>query len=379
MNIAILTLPLHANYGGIIQNYALQTVLRRMGHSVDTINLRSTPLGKKYDIPLLKMFSGLGGRSRAKQNVRRFMDEHISFTTPLRTKKELCRYDFSAYDAVIVGSDQVWRACYAYPDIYAYYLDFIRDGRIRKIAYSASFGTDTQEYTPEQAMRCGECIRDFDVITVREQSALTLINDVYQWHCKSAPVQTLDPTMLLHSEDYVQLASGYGNDDGNRGGLFYYVLDMTEEKRDLINRTAAALGVKPFTVNRKSRRWYDSLEKRMVPPVEEWLMAFDKARYVFTDSFHGSVFSIIFNKDFVAFGNKKRGMGRFRSLMDKFQLGGRLVYMAQEFSPELFCRGIDWDAVNSIREAERELSLACLERGLQAPNSEMTSPKALRK
>ncbi len=84
MKIAILTLPLHANYGGIIQNYALQTVLQRTGHEVCTINLKKTPLGKKYDVPLLKLLSQLR-KSKAKQHVRRFINEHFNLTTPVRT------------------------------------------------------------------------------------------------------------------------------------------------------------------------------------------------------------------------------------------------------------------------------------------------------
>lgn len=363
MKIAILTLPLHANYGGIIQNYALQTVLQQMGHDVATINLKKTPLGKKYDIPFLKMISK-PGKSRAKEHVRRFIDTHINLTVPLRTKKDLSRYDFSTFDAVIVGSDQVWRACYAYPDIYAYYLDFIQNDTVKKIAYSVSFGTDEAEYTPEQAARCGEYIRDFCTVTVRENGAFTLINDVYKWACKTAPIQTLDPTMLLQKEYYLRISSDYDNKE-HAGGLFYYVLDMTEEKRGLINRLAAELGVKPFTVNRKSRRWYDKLEKRMVPPLEEWLMGFNKACYVFTDSFHGSVFSIIFNKEFIAFGNRKRGMSRFYSLMDKFQLSERLIFTSSEYTDKLRERHINWENVNSILEKERDMSIAYLKRALE--------------
>ncbi len=362
MKIAILTLPLHANYGGIIQNYALQTVLQRTGHEVCTINLKKTPLGKKYDVPLLKLLSQLR-KSKAKQHVRRFINEHINLTTPVRTKKELRNFDFSEYGAVVVGSDQVWRACYAYPDIYAYFLDFVQGTNIKKIAYSVSFGVDKAEYSPEQSCVCGEYIKDFDTITVREKSALALINDIYKWECKEAPVQTLDPTMLLRREDYLQISSAYTNEE-NVGGLFYYVLDMTEEKRNIINKLSEELGVKPFTVNRKSRRWYDKKENRMVPPLEEWLMAFHKARYVFTDSFHGSVFSIIFNKEFIAFGNRKRGMSRFLSLMEQFGLMDRLVYSEEECTSQLYRNGIDWTSVNSIMETEREKSLARLTHSL---------------
>ena len=114
------------------------------------------------------------------------------------------------------------------------------------------------------------------------------------------------------------------------------------------------MGVKPFTVKRKSRRWYDKPEDRMVPPVEEWLQAFHNARYVFTDSFHGSVFSIIFNKEFIAFGNKKRGMDRFHSLLDTFNLAGRLIGSASEYRADLYENAIDWTSVNGILDGERQ-------------------------
>lgn len=364
MRIAILTLPLHCNYGGIIQNYALQTVLKRMGHEVETINLKKELLFKKYDISFLKR-NFKSGSAGTRRNVRRFVGEHLSLTPPLYNRKDILKYDFSRFDAMIVGSDQVWRVRYAYPDICTYYLDFIRNGnaggrRIRKMAFAASFGTDVAEYTDEQVLRCGECIKDFDMVTVREDSALTLINDVYKWKCKNPPVQTLDPTMLLHKEDYVSLSSRYHKEGGD-GGLFYYILDMTEEKRSLIGKIAAERGIRPFTVKRKSHKWYDRPEDRMVPPLEEWLQAFDKASYVFTDSFHGSVFSILFNKEFLAFGNKKRGMSRFSSLFHKFNLCGRLIYAEKEYSPGLCRDSIDWNAVNSVLDEERAKAKACLE------------------
>lgn len=287
MKIAILTLPLYGNYGGIIQNYAMQCVLKQMGHEPITLNLHTASFGQKHDIPLMKWIL-LHKKSRAKRHIRRFINENIQLTTPVCTKKDLRCFDLSSYGAVIVGSDQVWRACYTYPDLYAYYLDFVSSPTIKKIAFSASLGSDKKEYTAEQAERCGELIQNFDLITVRENGGLSLINDVYNWRCKNAPVQTLDPTMLLPKEEYLRIASAF-DDDQNNGDLFYYILDMTEEKRTLVNKLAAELGVTAFTVSRKTRKWYANPKDREVPPLEKWLMAFHKAKYVLTDSFHGSV------------------------------------------------------------------------------------------
>ena len=334
-----------------------------MGHKVETINYKRALLFKKYDISYIKEILP-ASRSKAKQHMRRFINEHIHLTSPFHNKKNFLKHAFSRFDAVIVGSDQVWRTRYAFPDIYTYFLDFLQQSpsagkRILKIAFSASFGTDEAEYTKEQIQKCGEYIRDFDLVTVRENSGLALINKVYQWKCKHTPLQTLDPAMLLRKEDYVRLSSDCHNETG-QGGLFYYVLDMTEEKRNLIRKIASELGIQPFTVNRKSNRWYDKLEDRMMPPPEAWLHAFDKAAYVFTDSFHGAVFSILFNKAFVVIGNRQRGMSRFHSLLDLFNLHDRLVYAEDEYDARLYRTSIDWNAVNLILDKEREKSLACL-------------------
>lgn len=357
MRTAILTLPFHGNYGGIIQNYALQTALLRTGHEVETVNLKKSLLGKKFDIPFLTR-AVRPDRSKDKQHVRRFIEENIRLTSPFYSKRDFLKYDFSKYDAVIVGSDQVWRARYAYPDLYTCYLDFLKDRRVKKIAFSASFGSDTAEYTEQQIQTCGKLIGEFDLVTVREDSALTLINDIYRWECRTPPVLISDPTILLHKEDYMSLSSGYSRRE-NDGGLFYYILDMTDEKRNLINKVSEELGVKPFTVIRKSRRWYDRLEDRMIPPLEEWLQAFSQASYVLTDSFHGSVFSIIFNKEFTAVGNRKRGESRFLSLLARFNLPDRLVYDEKGLHSNLHNR-IDWNSVNSILDDERKRMTACL-------------------
>lgn len=364
MRIAILTLPLHGNYGGIMQNYALQTALCKLGHDVETINLKKELLFKRYDISCLKRFFPFGS-SDSKHLVRRFIDEHIRLTVPVYNKRDLLKHDFTSYDAVIVGSDQVWRIQYAYPDIYSYYLDFVpekntRGERIRKIAFSASFGTDEAEYTVEQIWLCGAYLKDFDWVTVREDSALSLIHNVYQWSCKHPPVVTLDPTMLLGKEDYIRLFARHHKTE-NEGGLFYYVLDMNEEKRELIQRIASDLGVKSFTVARKSHRWYDSLENRMIPSPVEWLQAFCEASFVFTDSFHGSVFSILFNKNFLVMGNKKRGLSRFHSLLQRFNLMDRLIYAGEEYYAYLCRPSIDWDAVNAVLAAEKKNMQACFE------------------
>ena len=151
MRIGILTLPLHTNYGGILQAYALQTVLERMGHEavvIDTPNVKPTPslftLGKRIFKRLLGYHVGVFPERKhnqiypvISQHTQLFVDKYIHRKV-VHSPEELQESEF---DAVVVGSDQVWRPKY-YGKIENAYLNFTKSWKIKRIAYAASFGTD---------------------------------------------------------------------------------------------------------------------------------------------------------------------------------------------------------------------------------------------
>ena len=368
MKIAILTLPLHSNYGGIIQNYALQTVLERIGHEVYTINLNwpkaTMNLGKAPFSITKRLTKKLLGRKDGivflerkinrdkiiiEQHVRRFIDEKIHLTKPFYINGELQELNDMGFDAIVVGSDQVWRISH----IRTYFLDFITNKNIKKIAFSASFGTDEVELSEEQSKECGYLIKDFDFVSVREDAGIDLIKNKYKWKCKTEPIHTIDPTMLLSKEDYNKISSDYKSqlDDGE---LFYYILDMTEDKRKVLEQLSKDLGYKPYTVKGKEGKWYDNPDERIVPPLELWLQAFNKAKFVFTDSFHGCVFSIIFNKEFIAYGNANRGMSRFTSLLKMFKLDDRIIYSSEDYKGDILLNFVGYERINQIKVEEME-------------------------
>lgn len=185
MKIGILTLRLFKNYGGILQNYALSRFLQKNGYDVETINIvwsyqlngvkkyfvwlkrlvRNMLIGKWYSLDEEKILRN--NELVAAQRVNAFKEKNI----PLSQKVySLPGADFSdisnKYDTIIVGSDQVWRPKYT-GGIEKYFLSFA-DNRIKKIAYSASFGTDKNEYSFYEKWVCGKLIKRFDAISVRE-------------------------------------------------------------------------------------------------------------------------------------------------------------------------------------------------------------------
>lgn len=333
MRIAILTLPLHTNYGGILQAYALQTVLERMGHEVCLVEKRRKPV----TLPLWKAPLVYGKRilKNAKGSpFPLFYEQKVNREEPFvrqHTDKFICRYikrrivgDFSEinesdYDAIVVGSDQIWRPKYFNDNIERAYLDFTEGWNVRRIAYAASFGTDEWEYTRAQTRRCGRLLKRFDAVSVREASGADLCREHFGVEAKTM----LDPTMLLEKEDYIRLFEN-ANTPKSNGTLLNYILDDTPEKTALTNRIAKERGLVPFRVNAKSDINLP-IENRIAPSVEQWLRGFYDAEFVVTDSFHACVFSILFNKPFLVVGNQKRGLSRFISLLGTFGLEDRLI------------------------------------------------------
>lgn len=364
MKIAILTLRLFKNYGGILQNYALNCFLRKNGYEAETINIvwlyKLSGLRKYYVwlkrfvrniikkkwIPLneeerLEKAEAIAGRK-----IKAFKEKNIPLSKKIYYLPGADFHDINEnYDAIVVGSDQVWRPKYT-RGIKTYFLDFA-DEHIKKIAYAISFGTDENEYSSHERKICGELLRKFDAISVREVSAISLMREKLHWEVNA--IQTLDPTMLLEVEDYKALVPKVEN----RNEIFVYVLDDNPQKQLLIEKVKNHLGVGSFTITPEGM---DNTSTYVMPPVEEWLKALQEARFVVTDSFHGCVFSILFNKPFYVYGNKQRGKSRFESLLNTFLLQSRYVDEETSLNALEINNDIDWNKVNDIIKEKRELS-----------------------
>lgn len=374
MRIGVLTLQLHNNFGGILQAYALQKVLKDFGHNVVLIDKsRYVSLGpwyKRYPIYIKRGINrfifgkNIIVKADAEQN--RFLKTIAKYTEPFIEKyiRRVYTKDFSNirekdFDVLIVGSDQVWRPKYFFSKIENAYLDFAKEWKIKRIAYAASCGTEEWEYTEEQTNNCATLLKKFNAVSVRESSAVKLCYDNFGVKAE----QVLDPTMLLCKEDYIKLFKDY-NTAQSDGNLFCYILDEREEKKSIIDCIAKEKGLKPFYVNSRYEELDAPLEERIQQPVEKWLRAFNDAEYIVTDSFHACVFSIIFNKPFIVYGNRERGLARFKSLLSIFGLEERIVSTKEE-SIKAISEPIDWERVNEVHRQWKEKSMSFLNNNLK--------------
>lgn len=357
MRIAILTQPLRYNFGGILQNYALQTVLRRMGHEVVTLDPHRY-FCKWWQYPILILRHTITRYIRRYREVpifaEWFRDKEIRMlgTNTFRfINQNICRKEYwdltkdikeQDYDAYIVGSDQTWRWEYnrGITKLTNMFLDFTKGWKVKRIAYAASFGTNEWEGDAEITNACSDAIKDFDLVTVRESSGIDICKSVFNIEAH----HVLDPTLLLTKEDYMKLVERKGRLDTKEGDLYLYLLDENERNMNLAHNISEEMGLKPYTYTSRACDFHGvhSLEDRIQPPVELWLKGFDQAKIILTDSFHACVFSIIFRKQFYLYTNKDRGMERYTSLFNMLGIKDRSVHSIEEVRN---MKPIDYNAV----------------------------------
>lgn len=374
MKIAILTQPLGKNYGGIIQAYALQQVLIELGHEPTTVNRFSKiPLYIKALMPAKPLIYKVLGRKYYKNlskeqeayvygDMKSFISNYMSFSKPILNTKDLKRYfKKGKFDIAVVGSDQVWRPKYS-PDIYNYFGDFLGNKK-QIISYAASFGVDNWEFTKKQTDTCKKLVKKFKAVSVRESSAIDLC---HQYLGADAEL-VLDPALLLRKDDYQKVISSCKGIKKN-SGILTYILDRNETKTEIVSYVKHKL--KKETFSAQPKRLLDdtsskNIEDYKYPPVEQWLSSFKDADFIVTDSFHGTAFSVIFNKPFIAIGNAERGLSRFKSILGLLGLEERLILDTDTDKIDtLINQEIDWSNVNSVLSDYKEKSKSFLRKAL---------------
>lgn len=335
MKVAILTLTPSDNYGGILQATALFSYLSQEGHDVTLLNkVYVHKFWRRFflwafEILPFQNFRGIKERSQKKKKLKKFIENKITkISGAIRTISDfddLLRQE--KYDAVIVGSDQVWRYGYINDGSYPiYFLKTPDDISIRKISYAASFGVDMWE-APLEIEGVSKLLADFHSISVREKSGVDLCQTVFK---KNDVAVVLDPTLLHDASFYQELFNGV-----EQAGDFFvtYTLDSSAEKETFIEKLKKEA---EFFHGKSLKRINLAAKKNdnQAYSVEEWLFYIKNSKFVVTDSFHGMVFSINFEVPFVAIGNIRRGMARFESITSSLGIGYRLYALGQ--LPEIF-------------------------------------------
>ena len=360
MRIGILTLTLHNNYGGILQAYALQTVLERMGHEVVVFNRPRKEQKLRYSQLPKRIVKKILGRDEVIFKEWRDTKEYpvvnksiIDFRKKYIHERLIESFDDikeSEFDCIVVGSDQVWRPRYFKEQWQAgienAFLSFAKKWDIKRFAYGASLGVDTWEFSKEETDNIKNAVKKFSGISVREMSAVELLREKLNVEV----LQVLDPTLLLGKEHYIDLFNA-SKTQLSKGNLLVYLLNPDNEKLAFVDYVAKARCLTPYYIINSNITQKTPVELRIRPSIETWLRGFYDAQLVVTDSFHACAFSIIFGKSFYVLGNEERGMSRIHSLCHFFSDKGNSILDSNLPSFAIYkqSKDLDYNMFHSLR------------------------------
>lgn len=336
------------NYGSALTYYALHEVVEGMGY--DTLMLE-WPWKKKPFPPISDNF------------VRRFAKKHYQISA---------QYTFDEYPSLnnhigtfLVGSDQLWNY-WDSKDMGNYYmLDFVREDR-KKISYATSFGHPTYAAPKDVCEKQAAILKTFDAISVREDDGVKICRDVFGVNA----AQVLDPVFLCPKEKYMSLI-GEAKIQFEKPYLLAYILSPDKAKGEALQKAAEKLGLELLVIldgqtdaeENKKRLGIANIRQNV--GIEDWLAYIYHASFVITDSFHGTCFSLIFEKQFICIINKARGISRFETLFSKLNLRNAAVNDTSELIAALDRKKVDFHAVNAYLQPEIKRSLNWLKNALK--------------
>lgn len=319
MKIGILTFHWAQNYGAVLQCYALKRKLEELGHDVFIINRIPQYQGILRDLYHRFSYKYVFAWLKFSCFNRKFLQPK---TRTYRSQEALEKYFLrEKLDAIVVGSDQVWRWGMMG---YNYFLDFVDDDHVQKYAYAASFGLSHWEDNGLSTAQVTRLLKKFRAISVREQTGVSICHRIFNLEARLV----LDPTLLYDADFFEKnLLSGYEK-QSNRRVVSYILGKENMEQCRQIARWAEEQGW-DYTELYWTGCDYPSLKARLNlffhRSVPEWLNEIRNAEYVLTNSYHCTVFAILFRKKFVVLDNHSGGTDRIHTLLGMLQIKQRFI------------------------------------------------------
>ena len=350
MKVGTLTFPGSPSHGASLQMYALYTALKKMEIDVEVINYISNRVNhRKSSMDVIKAKIADIFLKNSEAAFERFESQiNIYPKTPIKISEDI-KALAERYDRIIVGSDQVWNPAVTGNDM-NFYLEFCDDSS-KKASYAPSFGVE--RIADADRDRIAELLSDITYLSAREERGREMI---YELTGRDVPI-VLDPTILVEANEWRTLKKP----SGAKGEyVFVYTIKQSPKLIQTAKKFADKHGYKLVYISGGLHGVFDKFNpaKSTVSGIgpAEFLSLVDNAKYVFTNSFHGSVFSIIFNKNFfVEFSSDTNS--RLKTLIQKFELEDSIID-CDSFDYEWLQR--DYTRVNQMLADKRQESLSYL-------------------
>lgn len=321
------------NYGAILTCYALQELIKSLGYTVQVINFRHDVFKNKKRYP----------RSKAQKD---FVEKYFNLTAKCEDKKQLTKLN-NTINTFISGSDQVWS--WYYPMQYLYFFDFVKSDK-KKIACAAGMCFKNFKQPDDVKTSLEYYMKRFDAVSMREiQSA-----DYLKKEFDISSTFILDPVFLIPKSNYENLIQKSTLQEDKY--IVIYMFEYDNNIKMMADKLAKQHNCKIVHI-------------KLGQSIQDWLYYIKNAQYVITDSFHGTCFSMIFEKQFVVPINDYRGNERFESLLSLVNLKDKFFSTKNNTDIILseIIKPIDYDSVNKLLEKEIHKSVNWLSQALSAP------------
>lgn len=363
--IDILTYHRVYNFGSLLQTYALQEYLKSMDCDVEVIDYYPKRLRMKNTLfhvnprwkkPFIKMIihliPAIVARLLGYNMMNRFLHRFINLSPKSYLDEQELKADLPKADIYLNGSDQIWNIDTADGEVdKVFFMEFIPNNSV-KAAYAGSFGKDN--FPDDKIREIGKCLSKYKKISVREKSGLKVLEaagiNSGEW--------VLDPSFLLTQEDWLKIAKKI---QIPQHYLLVYNLNRNPRINNLAIKIAKEKGLEIVNFAH-SFSMIKGAKNIIYPTPNSFIYLFSNAEYVVTDSFHGTAFSINFNRQFICIP-APRFNSRLESVLGLVGLEERLLGDSDDFM--IIDKKIDYERVNQIIEIERAHSNAFLKQVIE--------------
>ena len=358
MKIGILTFHRAINYGAVLQCYALYRTLCDMGHDVEVIDYRPDYVENDRRLFFIKRTNLIAKirilvyhlldykhRRKASKIFDKFLNNYLKFSPLVNNAKNIPDY----YDYIFFGSDQIWnpRICAGFDKVF--WGQFPK-GKTKFVSYAASLGTP-QNIAIDKWDAINEYIKTFDRISVREGKLLEFLK------CKIEGKVVLDPTLLASRDIFESIAIK----PKETKFVLLYMLEPDRQAISFAEKIAKLLGCNLIRISAVGNIFDKRNEYKILSNIrpEEFLGYFKYADYIVNVSFHGTAFSVIFNKNFYTL--KSKNFERAYGLLKSIALEERFVLPTEKVNMQDICYG---EVNKRLDELKRE-SIAFIQKAIQ--------------
>lgn len=360
--VGIITFHRSINYGAVLQAYALQNTIKKLGYDAEVIDYGKIGQDKLFFWSTCSVKAIIGsfinnclrlfGEKKRLDKFKNFSEKVIKISSKHYSNKEELINDIKLYDYVITGSDQVWHPVICEDDM-TYFLDLPISSK-QKISYAPSFGV--KELTKDQQNKYYPLLQNIGHLSIREEAGQKILESLLNI---KVPI-VVDPTLLCDIEEWNKIAIPPKHK--KKYILFFTVLGDPEGSKEFVYELSKKYNYDIIKIGDIRDLLNFKYKSGRYAGPQEFIGLVKNAEYVITNSFHGTVFSIIYRKNFFTFLNKNDRNSRLESITKILGLQNQLRKGKQSLPRELITNYEYTEiALKSLKEQSIEFLIKSLE------------------